>query len=33
MVLVVSNYFVNYSGENVWKNYCVINFDIVSYFV
>jgi len=32
MALVVSNYFVNCSGENVQNNY-IINFDSVSYFV
>jgi len=33
MELFVSNYFVNYSGGNVQKNYCIISFDSVSYFV
>ena len=33
MELFVSNYFENWSGENLQKNYCIISFDSVSYFV
>jgi hypothetical protein len=33
MELFVSNYFENCSGENLQKNYCIISFDSVSYFV
>jgi hypothetical protein len=30
---VVSDYFVNCSGENLQKNYCAVSFDSLSYFV
>jgi len=33
MELFVSNYFGNCIGENLQKNYCIISFDSVSYFV
>jgi hypothetical protein len=32
MELFVSNYFGNCIGENLQKNYCIINFYSVSYF-
>jgi hypothetical protein len=33
MELFVSNYLENCSGENLQKNYCIISFYSVSYFV
>jgi hypothetical protein len=33
MELFVSNYFENCIGENAQKNYCIANFNSVSYFV
>ena len=33
MELLVINYFGNCNGEDLLKNYCVFNFDSVSYFV